>query len=683
MAVLEKIRVKLGILISILIAVALLSFIIDPNTLGSTLQNMSKENNVGSIGGKQITYREYFTQVEENSQLMQALGQNVNSEQATEQLRNMTWNQLFNEMALLPKIKDAGFAVSDGEMASLFVGENPSPVVAQQAAFAGADGSFSPDAVKNFEQQMSMDESGVAQKYWEYLKQQVYENQMYGKYYSALNASNVLNKSQVARAIAENNTTADVDFVIVPINFGLDSSINVSASEVQEFYKARKNQFQQPANRDIEYVMYEVVPSEADIEATKEAFDALYEEFGTTENISNFIALNSDKRLDGVYYSKENLAAVSAKFAEYAFGGSSQVSEIDSSAANFAAARVIERKTMPDSVKIAFFVDPSKAVADSIFSLVKNGGEVAELSEGWLTTADLAANGMDVFKEAFDMKAGEVRELAIRQSGATMVLKVAEATKPSEKVQIAVLQKNINPSDDTYRDYLMKATELADASDGDYEKFAEFVKEKGLPVIPMSRLTQQTKTIGVVDNARQVVHWVFDKKTKEGSVSDVITIDNKYYFVAAVTKARKEGQIAVDDVKEQILLQLINEKKVDKLAAEASEKISGGESLEAVAEKLGTTVNHKDGVAFGPMNMSLDPVLIGAVASAATGEVVGPVKGAAGIYYFRVNSVDNGQFYTAEDAESQYMQKSSYALQSLPSIVAEEVEVKDNRAKFY
>ncbi len=684
MAILEKIRVKLGILISILIAVALLSFIIDPNTLGNTLQSMSKENNVGSIGGKQISYREYFTKVEENTQLMQALGQNVNNEAVVEQLRNMTWNQLFNEMVFLPKIEDAGFAVSDAEMASLFVGENPSPVIVQQPVFAGEDGMFSPEAVKNFEQQMSMDESGVSQKYWDYLKGQVYDNQMFGKYYAALRGSNLLNKSQIARAIADNNTTKDVDFVFVPISFGVDSSINVTSAEVQEFYKARKNQFKQPANRDIEYVMYEVVPSEADIDAAKAAFDALYEEFATTENISNFIALNSDKRLDGVYYSKADLARVSPKFAEYAFGGASQVSGIDSAANNFAAVRVIERKNMPDSVKVAFFVTPDKAEADSVFNVAKTGAEMAELSNGgWLTTSDLAANGMDVFAEAFDMKPGEVRELVIKQTGANLVLKLEEATKVNEKVQVAVLQKNINPSDDTYRDYLMKATELADTSDGDYDKFAAAVKENGLPVIPMSRLTQETKSIGVVDNARQVVHWVFDRKTKEGSVSDVITVDNKYYFVAAVTKARKEGQMAIADVKDQIMLQLLNEKKVAKLAAEMKEKVSGGESLEAVAEKLGTTVSHKDGVAFGPMNMSLDPVLVGAVASAADGTVAGPVEGGAGIYYFRVNSTDNGEFYTAEDAESQYMQKASYALQSLSSVVAGEADVKDNRAKFY
>ena len=51
MAVLEKIRVKLGVLITVLIAVALLSFIIDPGTLETTLSYFSSKYDVGKIDG--------------------------------------------------------------------------------------------------------------------------------------------------------------------------------------------------------------------------------------------------------------------------------------------------------------------------------------------------------------------------------------------------------------------------------------------------------------------------------------------------------------------------------------------------------------------------------------------------------------------------------------------------------
>ena len=43
MAVLEKIRVKFGIVISVVIALALLSFIIDPNTLATVANTFSSK----------------------------------------------------------------------------------------------------------------------------------------------------------------------------------------------------------------------------------------------------------------------------------------------------------------------------------------------------------------------------------------------------------------------------------------------------------------------------------------------------------------------------------------------------------------------------------------------------------------------------------------------------------------
>ena len=49
MAVLEKIRVKMGIFITVVIALALLSFIIDPSTLQSTLSMFSSKYDEGRL----------------------------------------------------------------------------------------------------------------------------------------------------------------------------------------------------------------------------------------------------------------------------------------------------------------------------------------------------------------------------------------------------------------------------------------------------------------------------------------------------------------------------------------------------------------------------------------------------------------------------------------------------------
>ncbi|MCF0173471.1 MAG: hypothetical protein HUJ91_07085, partial [Bacteroidales bacterium] len=368
--------------------------------------------------------------------------------------------------------------------------------------------------------------------------------------------------------------------------------------------------------------------------------------------------------------------------ADYAFGSKDAVSAIRTEDLTLSAARVADRKVMPDSVFVYYTVAQPASVADSILNAIKKTND-GLTPMGWTTQEALAQSGMNEFGAAFDLKAGEATVVSLQGGQITAVIKVSETTRPKEKVKLAVLRKTISPSDDTYRSFLMQATELADAADGKYENFSRVVKEKGLPVIPSSRLQLETRRLGACDNARSVVQWAFDRKTKAGSVSDVITVDNKYHFVAAVTKARKEGYAPVSEVSSNIALALSTEKKVAALAEDCKSKISGSESIEAIAEKLGTTVSHRDGISFGMMNMSMDPALIGAVSVADKGVVTGPVKGAAGVCYFVVNEVGEGSYYTEEDAKNRLMQTSSYALQSLPSILAEEAEVKDSRARFY
>ena len=430
--------------------------------------------------------------------------------------------------------------------------------------------------------------------------------------------------------------------------------------------------------------MFEVVPSQEDIEATRANFDELYAQFAEAENLKNFVALNSDRRWDDKFYSKEELSQTPA-IADFAFGGSGAISPVEEVEGAFVAARVAERKMLPDKVNFSFAVFPeaNRATADSLLAVVRKGASPEMQPAGWVTLDELSANNMEVFSEVFNMKAGEAKIIDVEQYQMVAVLKAEEVDKPKEKVQLAWLRKNINPSDDTYRDFNMKAADLADRSDGKYEKFAEIVKEENLPVIPVNRMTMDTRRIGVVDNARTVVHWVFDRKTKEGSVSDVITVDNKYYFVAAVTKVRKEGRVPLEDVKDDILMELISQKKVDKVYRECQEKVSGDESLEVLAEKFKTVVSHRDGISFSGSDASIEPALAGAVAAAEEGKVIGPVKGAIGGYYFEVKEIGAGEYYTEDDAQNKNLQQVAMQLRQFSDIISQYADVKDYRAKFY
>ena len=64
MAVLEKLRVKFGMAVSIIIALGLLSFIIDPNELISAFNGMSSKYDVGEINGKSVSYNDFQEDVQ-------------------------------------------------------------------------------------------------------------------------------------------------------------------------------------------------------------------------------------------------------------------------------------------------------------------------------------------------------------------------------------------------------------------------------------------------------------------------------------------------------------------------------------------------------------------------------------------------------------------------------------------
>lgn len=685
MAVLEKIRVKFGILIAVLVAIALLSFILDPQTLRSAVDMLSSDNEVGRMNGEAISYKDFYEEYDHYQKIAELMGQQTNDEQAQSGIRDAAWQSIFDKEVFIPKANKAGVFVGDEELLDLTQGSNISPVLMNQAMFVDKNGNFSREALASFVQSIDSDQTGRAGMYWNFLEESIMRGQYYEKYMSLIGKSAIVTDLEKEQLIADNNCINDVDYVISPLGFSKDSTIQVTSSEIRDFYKLHREEMKQPANRDIEYVMFEVVPSETDKEETKAVFDELYAQFAEAENLRNFITLNSDGKWDVMYYSEGQLENV-PEIKDFAFGKSKEaVSRVIEGENSFSAVRVADVKSMSDSAHVYYKAFPlaEAASADSLAKVLKSRPSIAELSElGWVSQEGLFANGLAEMIPVLYQN-DKVSTVKIANAQTIFVLYTPERSKDIKKVQLATLVKNVLPSDDTYRDFQMKATALADASEGKYDKFAAYVKENDLPVVPTQGLMESTRRLGVVENAREVVRWAFEKKTKAGSVSDVITVDNKYYFVAAVTKVRKEGYTDINDVAQQISDMLYAKKAVAKKAEEIKGKIAGMTSLEQVAEALGTTVSHQTGLSFGSIQpANVEPKLVGAVSVAKQGEIK-ILEGEIGVYVYQVVNRENGSFFTENDVKSAAQRTSTIQQQTVQAVVAQEADVKDNRARFF
>ena len=663
MAVLETIRVKLGVLITVLIAVALLSFIIDPSTLQSVSSSMSSKYDVGEINGKSISYTDFQADVDKFTTINEILtGGSAQNEQQHASIRNAAWQSLVDKYLFVKNAEKAGIHVGEEELLSLISGDLESPVFTQNPAFFDENGNFSKNMVLEFISYMDSDQTGRLNLYWEWLQEQAKNQQYYAKYNSLFTASNYANPLTLANQIADNNNTFNVEFVMVPMGYaGQDSTIVVSDSEIKKYYDAHKKFYRQPASRDIEYVVYEVVPSAEDIEAANQALVNVYDEFASTDNMKAFLLANSDRQYDSRWYKAGELNSVAKEVNDFAFADKKVegVSPVITKGNTFYAVKVVEEAMVPDSVYVKYAP-----------ATVENVDSVLTASEAtWLPQI---AGFEDLMTAA--------KNSTVTVNG--MVFNVIDRTAPVAKKRVAVLEKAAVASKETVNGFYAKANTLATKSAGKYDNFVKAVAEESVYAHPVNKMLESADRLGAIENTKEVTRWAFDAKV--GDVSNIITVNNNYFIVAALKGIHKEGYAPVAEVSESIKNVLYSEKAVAKKAAEVSEKIAGLNDMQAIAEALGTTVSTKDGIAFSSMSaQGLDPKFIGAASVSEEGKICGPVSGNIGVYVYKVTGRDTGSFFTEDDAKTRDAQMNQYAAQMVLPVMMDDAEVKDNRARFF
>ena len=694
MAILQKTREKAGMAVSIIIALALLSFIIDPQTLETAFNAMSSKNDVGMINGKTVSYLDFQQDVEKYSTINEILTNSTSqNEQQQESIRNQAWQSLLDRYLFVKNAKAAGINVGEDEMKELLAGDMISPLISQNPAFMDENGNFSKEALQNLVNSIPQDQSGRLKEYWSYLQNTINTQQYYSKYYSLFSQSDIQNPLMLKRSIAENNNTTKVDFVMVP-NYGVDTTVKVSSDEIKKYYDSHKKMFKQNASRDMEYVVFEVKPSTSDIEATAAAMNKVYDEFSTTDNVKSFIARNSERNYNEYWYKAGELSTVNKEISDFVDANTTGTSTVVSDNNVFYAARVVATAQIPDSayVKHILLQGTDAAKADSLLGVIaggetfsnvasaysadKNSADEGELGNiGWMTQNYMIPG----FESIFTAQTG--KPYTIKTQYGTHIVVVSKKSAPVTKKQVAILEKTALPSGETFNSYYAQATKFSKLAAGKYNNYKAAADSMGVYSHPL-RITEATSTYGTIAQAKEVTRWVFDNKV--GKVSDIMTINNNYLFIAAVTGIHKEGVAKIEEVKDGIRQTLYAEKAAEKAAADIAQKIKGLNDLQTIADTLHTSVSTDVDVRFASLNsQGLDPKFIGVASVAPEGKICGPVAGTVGTYIFKVNSREAESFYTEDDAKAYTAQVNNYNCRMILPVMMQDADVKDNRARFY
>ncbi len=644
MATLNTMRTRWGWIVTGFIFLALIMFVV--SDLFTNNGGFMGSDDVGEIAGKSVSYEDFAQQQQETEAIYQIM-YNTSSIPATlnQQINDQVWNNFILDYAFMPSFKREGISVGADEKLDMVNGVYLSPVYAQ----------FFPnqEALVAFLSQIKSNNQAFA--LWTYLKEQADIDRMMSKYAAITKGGFQASDIAVENAITAASTTYDARGFFVPYTSIPDSTVNISASAIKKYYNTNKAQFKQAASRDVEYVVFDLSPSESDFAAAAEDMKTITEEFRSATNPLQYAALSAKLTFasDTMYMRAANVpatleAVANGKFAEPTLSGDT-----------YTMARLVGAKTQPDTVGLT--------------AITPNGEQDAGRMAIELLPSDLKAN-------VLRSKVGDLVSFA-DPYGNQMEFKVTYKNAPVRLVQIAEVQYKVYPSSETQNKVYNETSTFIAAAGKTAEGFQSAVDELGLSKRTV-RIRPQERTINGLTDAKVLINWAYAPKTKKGTISEMLQIDGNY-VIALLADSHKEGYIAIEQVSPQIRSALINEEK----ARMITEKISGT-TLSEMATSVSAEIQNLEGVGQTMPFISqfgYEPKVVGALSVLPQGAVSKPVAGYQGVYVVETTSIiTSDESITPEAQKVRLNANATYNIeQRLMQAIYELAEIDDMRVRYF
>jgi len=719
MAVLQNIREKCGVLVIVIVGLALLAFLLG-DFLSSGRIGHGDDSVIAKINGSKVDYSEWTANYNNHRLFYEVAQQGRNIDANTERsLRESAWNDILNTYVWNKYYEEVGLGISDEELEDLLYGPTHahSIIVQNFGLQKNMDtGEYDTKAPKNFFDNAEEDPNyKIIADYW---KEAIKEDQISTKYGNML-SKGFYTPTALAKMYYEDQSNM-VDFAYAYREYSSikDEDITVTDKDMQAYYDKHKKRFvEDQDNRDIEYVVFDIVPSESDIAEIKKNTEDLRTEMDTlkSDNYLSFAQLNSsnsrpeDRRIykDDFYMNQKD--AENIGFDEQFFNSEAgTMSEVIMQGNYFIFGRILETANRPDSVNASHILlipndsltlEMCKAKADSIANVLRStkadsatfaamateysqdpgskndGGNLGDFTEGTM---------IPEFNEACFANAAGTIQVVETQFG-VHIIKINSQTKPVRKAKIAVLDQEIKFSDNTYEAAFHASNKfLAESTSA--EDFDKNAADQGLNVRIASRINDMSdNVIPGIDNGREIVRWAFNEDRKIGDISNVFESSARDKFIVAkLSKIREKGFTPFEDTKDIIEPEVRKQMKAEKMMAEMK-----GMTVEAVAEKFGAKTDILTNINFSSFSLPglglIEPKVNAVALASEVNAVSAPIDGNNGVYVIKVlkktDAPEKQDFENDKLAKMQeYMRSYSYRMNNA---VKKMTKIDDRRAKFF
>jgi len=689
MALIGKIRSNQKILV-VFIGLAMVLFVVDPQTLfGGGARG---EQPIGEIFGEEIMDSDwkYENRVEVASYnyrgQKQQYGQDpILTEQETEQVRNQVWSQLILDTLFNVELQKLGIAVSPGELnESLLYGMKPATSLQNQFSYGTINPQTGQEENKVFVRDSLIKRLNLLinggnlenKQQLKGLEDQLTKERAREKYIGMVKYGLTGTTEDANRNYAETGTSASVKYIYKDFASVPDSLITVTEEDLKAYYEAHrfeKKWEQEVEMRSFNYITFDVLPSNRDLNKTIAKLSKNKASFKASENDSMYVTNNSysynsgaaniftvlpsDPYEGGEYPLEIDNQILSASQGDVIgpFTNGQEVLMVkvrETGTREEAKARNIFFSTngMEDDVKLK-----KRKTLDSLFSIIKlDTSKFTELASiysddvvskynnathNWFQRGKIHANTkFESF--CFEKPIGSF-EIIESENGLHIVQLIGR--QMNEFQLIAICDTKVTASkatSDSIYDAVGSPLYYSIIENG----YEAAIEEAGLTSFEAKNVRIDYPQMGNLPTSMSILKWAFNSEIGATMEAELIEGNTKY-VVAYLTEAVHEGDPEFESVKSIMEPEVLKEKKAEYI----SKQLAGATSLEDASTKIGGVPAQAEltlSMNAFPAIPGDNPGVIGEVFALNQGELSAPIIGENGVY---VAIVENKVVAAASD----------------------------------
>lgn len=657
---------------------------------------------LAEIDGKTLTYPEFQAKVSELEEIYKMnSGKSSIDAQTSEQIREQSWQNVVRNLTMKDIYEELGISVCSAELFDMVQGKNPHAII--QSIFRDPNtGTLNRGALIQFLKFQQSNTTGKERNYWLFIENQIVEERSFTKYNSLLAKGIYVTTDEAKSDIKGRNHQANIQFVGKSYASIPDSEVKVTDEELNAYYSKNKEKYKQENNRSIEYVSFPVVASKTDEDKLIKWSNDIKTEFATVEDPAAFVNINSDVPFDPTYYKKDDL---SPELSAFAFAG--KVGDIYGpykENKSWKLAKIQKFEELPDSVEARHILirvntqaDLAKATAtiDSIKNLILvKGQKFEDVARAKSEDTGSANNGgslgwmrrgmtlKPLEDAAFFAKINDLQ--VVKTQYGIHLLQVINRSKTSPNVQLAVINRVIEPSSQTYQATYSAASKFA-SENQDQKKFNAAIVAQGLNK-RMATVLENDKEVTGLDNSRLLIRAAY--KAKVGSLilsnegTPIFELGDQF-IIATLTGEQEKGIASFIVAKPRVELEVKKEKKAQQLI----EKMSGKTDLNQLASDLKVTVGEAQNISsesYSIPGVGFEPAIAGVSTILEANQVSKPVAGATGVYVVKAISVNTGTDSNIASSKQRLAASINYRANMLAfEALRENAKIVDKRSKFY